>query len=116
MLGVCVLHCKKEALNLALKYNFVTDLTSLVIEENVDYIKSGQIDVNSNPTYKPPSRPSRPSSSSRPSIQSSFSNYGPGILARPPSTAHGAGGRAPLHSTSSGVSKYFTEEPRLLHT
>jgi hypothetical protein len=48
----------EEALKLALEYNFVTDLTSLVIEENDDYIKSGPVEVNENlkhnETTKPP--------------------------------------------------------------
>merc|ERR1719336_3364050 len=37
--------CENEAIRLALKYNFVTDLTSLVIEENDDYIKKGPVSI-----------------------------------------------------------------------
>merc|ERR1712193_335475 len=37
--------CEDEAIRLALKYNFVTDLTSLVIEENDDYIKKGPVSI-----------------------------------------------------------------------
>jgi hypothetical protein len=51
---------RKEALELALKYNFVTDLTSLVVEENDDYIVRGLVEVNENlkhnKTTKPPIR------------------------------------------------------------
>ena len=43
--------CIQEALELALEYNFVTDLTSLVIEETNDYIKEGPVQVNENPTF-----------------------------------------------------------------
>ena len=43
--------CIQEALGLALEYNFVTDLTSLVIEENDDYIKEGPVKVNKNPKF-----------------------------------------------------------------
>ena len=43
--------CIQEALGLALEYNFVTDLTSLVIEENDDYIKEGPVQVNKNPKF-----------------------------------------------------------------
>ena len=43
--------CIQEALGLALEYNFVTDLTSLVIEETNDYIKEGPVQVNENPTF-----------------------------------------------------------------
>merc|ERR1712223_2309126 len=37
--------CENEATKLALKYNFVTDLTSLVIEEDDDYINKGPIEI-----------------------------------------------------------------------
>merc|ERR1712157_138500 len=37
--------CEEEAIRLALKYNFVTDLTSLVIEENDEYIKKGPVSI-----------------------------------------------------------------------
>ena len=30
--------CEKEAIRLALKYNFVTDVTSMVVEEDDEYI------------------------------------------------------------------------------
>merc|ERR1711963_1108027 len=42
-------NCDKEATRLALKYNFVTDLTSLVIEEDDDYIKKGPIEIGKKP-------------------------------------------------------------------
>jgi hypothetical protein len=41
--------CKEEATRLALKYNFVTDLTSLVIEEDDDYIKKGPVEIGKIP-------------------------------------------------------------------
>jgi len=41
--------CEEEALRLALKYNFVTDLTSLVIEENDDYINKGPVQIGKKP-------------------------------------------------------------------
>merc|ERR1712008_421366 len=41
--------CEDEALRLALKYNFVTDLTSLVIEEDDDYINKGAIGIGKKP-------------------------------------------------------------------
>ena len=40
--------CKKEAIRLALKYNFVTDVTSMIIEEEDKYVKKGAIDVDEN--------------------------------------------------------------------
>ena len=44
--------CLQEALGLALEYNFVTDLTSLVIEQNDDYIKKGPVQINLNPKFE----------------------------------------------------------------
>ena len=44
--------CLQEALGLALEYNFVTDLTSLVIEQNDDYIKNGPVQINLNPKFE----------------------------------------------------------------
>merc|ERR1712012_171688 len=41
--------CEEEAIRLALKYNFVTDLTSLVIEENDEYINKGPIQIGKKP-------------------------------------------------------------------
>merc|ERR1712110_740606 len=41
--------CEEEAVRLALKYNFVTDLTSLVIEENDDYINKGPVQIGKKP-------------------------------------------------------------------
>merc|ERR1712241_1444132 len=41
--------CEEEAIRLALKYNFVTDLTSLVIEENDEYINKGLIQIGKKP-------------------------------------------------------------------
>ena len=35
--------CETEALNLALKYEFVTPLTSLIVEESNEYITSGKL-------------------------------------------------------------------------
>merc|ERR1711935_591593 len=63
--------CKSEALNLALEYNFVTDLTSIVIEDDDKYVKKGPVPVNRNPigitprtsgisSKIPSSTPSRP--------------------------------------------------------
>ena len=56
--------CIQEALRLALKYNFVTDLTSLVIEETNDYIKKGPVQIKLNPKFKTtkkiPANTSRP--------------------------------------------------------
>merc|ERR1711963_950634 len=46
--------CKEEAIRLALKYNFVTDLTSLVIEENDEYINKGPIQIGKNPAASYP--------------------------------------------------------------
>merc|ERR1712062_31938 len=37
--------CQNEAVNLAKKFNFVTDVTSMVVESNDDYINSGTIDL-----------------------------------------------------------------------
>jgi len=37
--------CQNEAVNLAKKYNFVTDVTSMVVESNDDYINNGTIDL-----------------------------------------------------------------------
>merc|ERR1712066_424713 len=42
--------CEEEAIRLALKYNFVTDLTSLVIEANGEYINKGPIQIGKKPT------------------------------------------------------------------
>merc|ERR1712038_678054 len=42
--------CEAEAIRLALKYNFVTDLTSLVIEANDEYINKGPIQIGKKPT------------------------------------------------------------------
>ena len=44
--------CLQEALGLALEYSFVTDLTSLVIEKNDDYIKKGPVQINLNPKFE----------------------------------------------------------------
>ena len=57
--------CREEAQKLALEYNFVTDLTSLVIEDNNSYIKKGPVQVNKNPKYATrttqiPAKTSRP--------------------------------------------------------
>ena len=87
--------CREEALKLALEYSFVTDLTSLVIEENNSYTKKGPVQVNKNPKYAKTTKPFSPNRNYRPS-------YGTGILAGPAGTAHSAGGSgSPLHATSS---------------
>merc|ERR1739838_96511 len=46
--------CEDEALRLALKYNFVTDLTSLVIEEDDDYVNKGAVGIGKKrvPSYE----------------------------------------------------------------
>merc|ERR1712083_352066 len=46
--------CEDEALRLALKYNFVTDLTSLVIKEDDDYVNKGAIGIGKKhvPSYE----------------------------------------------------------------
>merc|ERR1712079_408352 len=38
--------CKEEAIRLALEYNFVTDVTSMVVEEEDEYVKKGTVGVN----------------------------------------------------------------------
>merc|ERR1711963_547648 len=49
-------NCDKEATRLALKYNFVTDLTSLVIEEDDEYINKSAIEIGKKhfPSYGSP--------------------------------------------------------------
>ena len=39
-------NCKKEATDLALKYNFVTDVTSMIVEEEDEYVNKGSIHVS----------------------------------------------------------------------
>ena len=70
--------CVQEALRLALKYNFVTDLTSLVIEETDDYIKKGPVEINLNPKFVK-TTPKIPANTSRPtqSRPSTFPKKGP---------------------------------------
>ena len=70
--------CIQEALRLALKYNFVTDLTSLVIEETNDYIKKGPVQINLNPKFVK-TTPKIPANTSRPtqSRPSTFPKKGP---------------------------------------
>jgi len=46
--------CEEEAIRLALKYNFVTDLTSLVIEENDEYINKGPVQIGKKPAISYP--------------------------------------------------------------
>merc|ERR1711971_814274 len=88
--------CREEALKLALEYGFVTDLTSLVIEENNTYTKKGPVQVNKTPKYARTTKPFR-------NYRPSQSSYGTGILAGPASTAHSSGGGgSPIHATSSG--------------
>ena len=91
--------CREEALKLALEYSFVTDLTSLIIEENDTYTKKGPVQVNKTPKYARTTKPFSPNRNYRPSQ----SSYGTGILAGPASTAHSSGGGgSPIHATSSG--------------
>jgi len=37
--------CKEEAIRLALKYNFVTDVTSMVVEEEDEYVNKGTLGI-----------------------------------------------------------------------
>ena len=37
--------CKKEAIRLALKYNFVTDVTSMVVEEDDEYVTKKNLEA-----------------------------------------------------------------------
>lgn len=80
--------CKTEALNLALNYNFVTDLTSIVIEENDDYITKGPVEVNKNLKQIKQTRKTLPSSGVR-NVNFEFS---PGILNGPFTIAQSSGG------------------------
>merc|ERR1712223_1978864 len=64
--------CKIEATKLALKYNFVTDLTSLVIEEDDDYINKGPIEIRKKPI---PSYPGHFNS-----YMASYASYGAPVL------------------------------------
>jgi len=64
--------CENEATKLALKYNFVTDLTSLVIEEDDDYINKGPIEIGKKP------RPSYPGHLN--SYMASYASYGAPVL------------------------------------
>merc|ERR1711988_865939 len=43
--------CKEEAIRLALKYNFVTDVTSMVVEEEDEYINKGTVSVSKEIVY-----------------------------------------------------------------
>ena len=129
--------CREEAQKLALEYNFVTDLTSLVIEDNNSYIKKGPVQVNKNPKYakrtteipaktsrpaqkRPTSRPTqrRPTSgplqtrpSRFPSTQHSQKvdlGFSPDILRGPGTTAQSAGGdRTSLYPAAQSVSSYL---------
>jgi hypothetical protein len=128
--------CRDEAQKLALEYSFVTDLTSLVIEENNSYMKRGPVQINKNPKYakrttqipaktsnptqrRPTSRPTqrRPTSRPRqtrpsrfPSTQQSQKvdlSFSPGILRGPGTTAQSAGGdRTSLYPAAQSVSSY----------
>ena len=92
--------CREEAQKLALEYNFVTDLTSLVIEDNNSYIKKGPVQVNKNPKYATrttqiPAKTSRPAQR-RPTSRSTSRPTQRGPTSRPlqtrpprfPSTQH----------------------------
>ena len=129
--------CREEAQKLALEYNFVTDLTSLVIEDNNSYIKKGPVQVNKNPKYatrttqipaktsrpaqkRPTSRPTQKRPTSRP-IQTRPSRFpstqhsqkvdlgfSPDILRGPGTTAQSAGGdRTSLYPAAQSVSSYL---------
>jgi hypothetical protein len=127
--------CREEAQKMALEYNFVTDLTSLVVEDNNSYIKRGPVQVNKNPKYatrttqipaktskpaqkRPTSRPTqRPISplqakpSRFPSTQHSQKvdlGFSPDILRGPGTTAQSAGGdRTSLYPAAQSVSSYL---------
>merc|ERR1712062_317721 len=43
--------CKEEAIRLALKYNFVTDVTSMVVEEEDEYVSKGPLSVSKEIVY-----------------------------------------------------------------
>merc|ERR1711936_688619 len=43
--------CKEEAIRLALKYNFVTDVTSMVVEEEDEYVSKGTVSVSKEIVY-----------------------------------------------------------------
>ena len=43
--------CKEEAIRLALKYNFVTDVTSMVVEEEDEYVNKGTVSVSKEIVY-----------------------------------------------------------------
>jgi len=43
--------CKEEAIRLALKYNFVTDVTSMVVEEEDEYVNKGTVSVSKEVIY-----------------------------------------------------------------
>jgi len=44
--------CKEEAIRLALEYNFVTDVTSMVVEEEDEYVKKGTVGVSKEIVYE----------------------------------------------------------------
>ena len=129
--------CGEEARKLALEYNFVTDLTSLVVEDNNSYIKRGPVQVNKNPKYatrttqipaktsrpaqrRPTSRPTQKRPTSRP-IQTRPSRFpstqhsqkvdlgfSPDILRGPGTTAQSAGGdRTSLYPAAQSVSSFL---------
>merc|ERR1712062_625153 len=43
--------CKEEAIRLALEYNFVTDVTSMVVEEEDEYVSKGTVSVSKEIVY-----------------------------------------------------------------
>merc|ERR1712110_357469 len=43
--------CKEEAIRLALEYNFVTDVTSMVVEEEDEYVNKGTVSVSKEVIY-----------------------------------------------------------------
>merc|ERR1711976_985555 len=43
--------CKEEAIRLALKHNFVTDVTSMVVEEEDEYVNKGTVSVSKEIVY-----------------------------------------------------------------
>ena len=76
--------CQNEAVNLAKKYNFVTDVTSMVVESNDDYINNGAIDLP-RPTAPPEYEDYSQSLFSNKRITSFYaSSYAYGAPAAPP--------------------------------
>merc|ERR1712241_766885 len=92
--------CEDEATKLALKYNFVTDLTSLVIEEDDDYINKGPIEIGKKP---------------RPAYHGTFASYAsygaaPQPFRRGPASSSSYGVRSSLSALSPmGLSGFYSK-------